>query len=133
MPLPGHDITGSQISRPAAGRSLAARLEQDRRPLFVGRQAKLCEFTGLIDQRAVPGVLTISGAGGIGQSMLLSELMAVAADRGLPTLGIDIRNLPAITPFALSAAVKDAVKKEGAPSRHPVGHGGHQLRGGALP
>ncbi len=95
----------------AAGRgSLGARLNQERHRLFVGRDAELREFRHLLERHAAPRILVISGAGGIGKSMLLSKLTALAADRGLHPGRIDARNLPATNPPALSVAVLSAVQ-----------------------
>jgi len=113
MPSTEDQFSGARSSPPSLHRTLGDRLKELRRPLFVGRTGERGQFLQIIEQRSIPRILAIRGAPGIGKSMLLSELLALAGDRGLPSRRIDARNLAAITPTGLSQAINTAVNEEG--------------------
>lgn len=87
--------------------SLASRLAEARRRLFVGRQAEKALFRQLIDPDGDLRVLYIDGAGGLGKSTLLREYASIANEVGLPALQIDARAISAM-PEALSRAISQA-------------------------
>ncbi|MFD3939278.1 ATP-binding protein [Streptomyces sp. NPDC058611] len=70
-----------------------------RTPL-VGRAAELRQLTEALDGRS-PGIIELAGAAGIGKSRLLTELCALAAERGMTVLRGRASEYERHTPYGL--------------------------------
>ncbi len=87
--------------------SLASRLAEARRRLFVGRQSEKNLFRNLLDPDGDLRVLYIDGAGGLGKSTLLREYASLAGESGYPVIQLDARSIAAM-PDALAQAIDQA-------------------------
>jgi hypothetical protein len=84
---------------------LADRLETARRRRFVGRAPELARLAALLaDPGREVSLLVVHGPAGVGKTTLLRRFADLAADRDVPTLALDARDLAA-TREALGAAL----------------------------
>ncbi len=87
------------------GGTVGDRVGAARRRAFVGRAGELAYLQSLLDDpQAETAVVFVHGPGGIGKSTLLRRLADECADRGMPALRLDARDL-APTPDAVMAAL----------------------------
>ena len=83
---------------------LADRLAVARRRRFVGRAAELALFaSALADPEPPFALLYVHGPGGVGKTVLLGEFDRLAAEAGVPAVGLDGRNLDPSPPGFLAA------------------------------
>lgn len=83
--------------------SLLTDEEAVRARFFIGRKAELAALQRALDE-AGPWVLYVHGPSGIGKSSLLHRYAAEAAERGVPTIRLDIRDIDP-SPHGLAAAL----------------------------
>ncbi len=104
---------GSWIAGGPMGQTLGERLAAARRAAFVGREAERALFDEWI-RAADPdaAVLYVHGPAGVGKSTLLARFADTAAEAGVPTIRLDIRDLPPVRE-ALSAALAPALGPRG--------------------
>ena len=87
------------------GDTVGDRVGAARRRAFVGRAGELAYLQSLLDDpQAETAVVFVHGPGGVGKSTLLRRLADECADRGMPALRLDARDL-APTPDAVMAAL----------------------------
>src|SRR5579859_7065014 len=87
--------------------TLAARLQQRDRDVFVGREAELDLLERCLDPGTPTSVVFVHGPGGIGKSTLLREVARRARERGYDTFLIEGREL-APTPDAIETLLAPA-------------------------
>lgn len=90
--------------------SLQARLEQARRQQFVGRDAEKMLFQTALAAHELPFVaLYFFGAGGVGKTSLLRELIYLAQELGATAVYVDGRDIEP-SPAAFQEAVRQAAE-----------------------